>query len=35
LAVDATTVASPGGKHKRYRLLHTTYDVGAQRSAPR
>lgn len=31
LAVDATAVASPGGKHKRYRVLHTTYDVGAQR----
>lgn len=31
LAVDATAVASPGGKHKRYRLLHTAYDVAAQR----
>jgi Transposase DDE domain len=31
LAVDATAVASPGGKHKRYRVLHTTYDVDAQR----
>lgn len=30
VAVDATAVCSPGGKHKRYRLLHTVYDVGAQ-----
>jgi len=31
LAVDATAVCSPGGRDKRYRLLHTVYDVGAQR----
>jgi len=31
VAVDATAVCSPGGKGKRYRLLHTVYDVGAQR----
>jgi Transposase DDE domain len=31
LAVDATTVCSPGGLHKSYRVLHTAYDVGAQR----
>lgn len=31
VAVDATAIASPGGKTKRYRLLHTVYDVGAQR----
>jgi hypothetical protein len=31
VAVDATAVSSPGGKTKRYRLLHTVYDVGAQR----
>lgn len=31
LAVDATAICSPGGKDKKYRLLHTTYDVGAQR----
>lgn len=30
VAVDATAICSPGGKHKRYRLLHTVYDVGAQ-----
>lgn len=30
VAVDATAVCSPGGKSKRYRLLHTVYDVGAQ-----
>jgi Transposase DDE domain len=31
VAVDATAICSPGGKYKRYRLLHTVYDVGAQR----
>ena len=31
VAVDATTVCSPGGRDKRYRVLHTAYDVGAQR----
>lgn len=31
VAVDATMVASPGGKHKLYRTLHTVYDVGMQR----
>ena len=31
LAVDATTVASPGGKDKTYRRLHTAYDIGRQR----
>lgn len=31
VAVDATAVASPGGRHKRYRVLHTVYDVGEQR----
>lgn len=31
VAVDATAVCSPGGKHKEYRLLHTAYDIGAQR----
>jgi hypothetical protein len=31
VAVDATTVCSPGGLHKPYRKLHTVYDVGAQR----
>lgn len=31
MAVDATAICSPGGKNKRYRLLHTVYDVGAQR----
>jgi Transposase DDE domain len=31
VAVDATAICSPGGKHKAYRLLHTVYDVGAQR----
>jgi hypothetical protein len=31
LAVDATTVCSPGGLTKSYRVLHTAYDVGAQR----
>jgi hypothetical protein len=31
VAVDATMVASPGGQHKPYRVLHTAYDVGAQR----
>jgi hypothetical protein len=31
VAVDATAVCSPGGQAKRYRLLHTVYDVGAQR----
>jgi hypothetical protein len=31
VAVDATAICSPGGKHKAYRLLHTIYDVGAQR----
>jgi len=31
MAVDATAICSPGGKTKRYRLLHTVYDVGAQR----
>ena len=30
VAVDATAVCSPDGKGKRYRLLHTVYDVGAQ-----
>lgn len=30
VAVDATAVCSPGGRTKRYRLLHTAYDVGAQ-----
>lgn len=30
VAVDATAICSPGGKHKSYRLLHTVYDVGAQ-----
>jgi hypothetical protein len=33
VAVDATAICSPGGKHKSYRLLHTVYDVGAQRFA--
>lgn len=31
VAVDATAICSPGGKTKDYRLLHTVYDVGAQR----
>ena len=31
VAVDATTVCSPGGKTKPYRILHTVYDVNAQR----
>lgn len=31
VAVDATTVCSPGGLHKSYRVLHTSYDIGAQR----
>jgi hypothetical protein len=31
VAVDATTVCSPGGLHKDYRVLHTSYDIGAQR----
>ncbi len=31
VAVDATMVCSPGGKHKHYRVLHTSYDIGAQR----
>lgn len=31
VAVDATMVCSPGGLHKPYRLLHTVYDVAAQR----
>ncbi|MGB0085786.1 MAG: transposase [Rhodomicrobiaceae bacterium] len=31
VAVDATAICSPGGRNKRYRLLHTVYDVGAQR----
>lgn len=31
VAVDATMVASPGRRNKPYRLLHTAYDVGAQR----
>jgi hypothetical protein len=32
VAVDATAICSPGGgKNKRYRLLHTVYDIGAQR----
>lgn len=31
VAVDATMVCSPGGRHKPYRLLHTVYDVAAQR----
>ncbi len=31
VAVDATTICSPGGRHKPYRVLHTAYDVGAQR----
>jgi hypothetical protein len=31
VAVDATAIASPGGRDKRYRLLHTAYDLGAQR----
>lgn len=31
VAVDATTICSPGsGKNKRYRVLHTVYDIGAQ-----
>lgn len=30
MAVDATTICSPGGKMKPYRVLHTVYDVGAQ-----
>jgi hypothetical protein len=31
MAVDATTICSPGGgRNKRYRVLHTVYDVGAQ-----
>ncbi len=31
MVVDATAVCSLGGQAKRYRLLHTVYDVGAQR----
>jgi len=31
VAVDATAICSPGGQNKRYRLLHSVYDVGAQR----
>ena len=32
VAVDATAICSPGGgRNKRYRLLHTVYDIGAQR----
>jgi len=31
VAVDATAICSPGGRGKRYRVLHTVYDVGAQR----
>lgn len=31
VAVDATTVCSPGGQHKAYRKLHTVYDIGGQR----
>lgn len=32
VAVDATAICSPGGgTNKRYRLLHTVYDIGAQR----
>jgi hypothetical protein len=31
VAVDATTICSPGGLNKSYRVLHTVYDVGAQR----
>lgn len=31
VAVDATAVCSPGGQAKPYRLLHSVYDVGAQR----
>lgn len=31
VAVDATAICSPGGKDKKHRLLHTVYDVGAQR----
>lgn len=30
VAVDATTICSPGGRNKRYRVLHTVYDIGAQ-----
>jgi hypothetical protein len=30
VAVDATTVCSPGGLHKSYQVLHTVYDVGEQ-----
>jgi hypothetical protein len=29
--VDASAIASPGGRDKAYRLLHTVYDVVAQR----
>lgn len=31
VAVDATTICSPGGLHKAYRMLHTVYDIAAQR----
>ena len=31
VAVDASAIASPGGRDKAYRLLHTVYDVVAQR----
>lgn len=31
VAVDATAICSPGGKDKRYRLMHSVYDVCAQR----
>jgi Transposase DDE domain len=31
VAVDATAITSPGGQHKPYRVLHTVYDIGAQR----
>ena len=31
VAVDASAIASPGGQDKSYSLLHTVYDIGAQR----
>ena len=31
VAVDATTISSPGGQHKSYKVLHTVYEIGAQR----
>jgi hypothetical protein len=30
VAIDATAICSPGGRDKRYRLLHTVYELGAQ-----